>query len=204
MTIVDKTERVDRQVTYYVAVDGTTFANRSDCLEYEMKILRSKVFANVECRREADDYPPCNGGENMESHSYRWFRPRSAKDIDLLGDCFGREKFSYAEIGKWICVECFEDGECCRVTNLESSVEYAKELLGFFGYNLLYIPKELKYDVNCRRKVATVGEMKKLLAGVDDDAPFFCCGSAQPFVHISEDGDVISVDTEPLDEEYEG
>ena len=59
------------------------------------------------------------------------------------------------------------------------------------------------YDINKRKNFNTVGDLKKLLASIPDETKVVVCGDDYCWFHIEEDGSVICLDMEDLDECYE-
>ena len=60
------------------------------------------------------------------------------------------------------------------------------------------------FDINKRVecKDLTVGQLKKILETVSDDAKVFVLGDNYAYIHFEEDGSVISFDDNSLDDEY--
>jgi len=56
------------------------------------------------------------------------------------------------------------------------------------------------YDIHKRKQFTTVGELKTLLANERDDAKVTICGDDNCWIHVEEDGSVITLDNEDLDE----
>ena len=59
------------------------------------------------------------------------------------------------------------------------------------------------YNINKRKQFNTVGDLKKLLAGIPDETKIVICGDDYCWFHIEEDESVICLDCEDLDDCYE-
>ena len=60
------------------------------------------------------------------------------------------------------------------------------------------------FDINKRKKFSTVGELKELLSGVPDDTKVEILCDKYCWFHMEEDGSVVNLDYEDLDESYFG
>ena len=141
MQRVEKTVMVPTPKVKFIAFDGKEFEDEADCLNYEHSLKIRKVEEQVEHCNALDDCAPFDGGENYESHNYRWYKPKSKKDLELLRDAFG-EKFSDDCIGQWICVETTDyDGECW-VQTISECIAYANSILVPMGYEITIKAKE--------------------------------------------------------------
>lgn len=141
MQRVEKTVMVPTPKLWFIAFDGKEFEDEIDCLNYEHSQKVNRVDGQVERCRALDDYAPFDGGENYESHSYRWYKPKSKEDLDLLCDAFG-DKFPDDCIGQWVCVETTDyDGECW-VQTVSECIDYANSVLGPMGYEVTIKAKE--------------------------------------------------------------
>lgn len=58
------------------------------------------------------------------------------------------------------------------------------------------------YDIDRRQQFTTVGDLKKLLSEVDDDTRITICGDDYAWYHIEQDGSVVNLDVEDLEEGY--
>lgn len=92
MKKVEKIEMVATPKTKFIAFDGQEFEREADCRSYELALNVAKVEAQIERCKALDDCAPFDGGENYESHTYRWYKPKSKEDIELLCAAFG-DKF---------------------------------------------------------------------------------------------------------------
>ena len=131
MKLIEKTEKVEHKVTYYVAEDGTEFKHSYDCEKYEMTILEEKLAGITQCKAR-EDYPPFDGGDHSEWCKYRWVYPRDENDIELLNELFGG--IGNDDIGEWLCIE--DTGDDFYVTPLKNSTMYATKLLDGLGYEI--------------------------------------------------------------------
>ena len=59
------------------------------------------------------------------------------------------------------------------------------------------------YRIEKRKQFNTAGDLKKLLADVGDDTKVVVCGDDYCWFHIEEDGSIVCLDCEELDEAYE-
>lgn len=136
-----KNKLVKKVVTVYVSEDGKEFNSESECIMYEERIRRSCLETIHECK-EADNFPPFDGCENMECNSYRWFRPENKEQVSMLNYCIEqKDKIGDSCIGKWVCIEFDYRGTPYWSSTLECCIEYAKDLLGKLGYNITVTPR---------------------------------------------------------------
>ena len=59
------------------------------------------------------------------------------------------------------------------------------------------------YDITKRKQFKTVGDLKELLKNIPDEAQIVVTGDDYCWFHIEEDGSVICLDCEELDEVYD-
>ena len=59
------------------------------------------------------------------------------------------------------------------------------------------------YNINKRKQFDNVGDLKKLLEKLPDETKVVICGDDYCWFHIEEDGSVVCLDMEDLDECYE-
>ena len=59
------------------------------------------------------------------------------------------------------------------------------------------------YDITKRKQFDNVGELKELLKNIPDDTKVVVTGDDYCWFHIEEDGSVVCLDCEDLDECYE-
>lgn len=140
MQRVEKVVSGSKSVVRFVAEDGREFANEHDCFAYELAIKRKRADAQVETKIELDNLPPFDGEENYEPYKYKWYRPKSKEDLELLCNAYGNQ-FDDSCIGQWVCVEICKDGKCWTVC-LNDCIEYAKHLLNYMGYEMFIKAKE--------------------------------------------------------------
>ena len=110
--------------------------------EYEHAKAMEKLACIEHCN-ELDDSPNFDGGECYESHSYIWYRPKDAHEIDLLNDAYGNS-FGENMIGEWICVETDSGDDFLWVTMLDDGINHAKYILDKLGFDVVIAPKEYK------------------------------------------------------------
>lgn len=60
------------------------------------------------------------------------------------------------------------------------------------------------YDITKRKQFSTVGDLKKLLENIPDETQIVVTGDDYCWFHIEEDGSVVCLDVEELDDAYEG
>lgn len=141
MKQITKTEKVEKKLVKFVAEDGTEFENEKDCLNYERDCWR-KELDNSGIETADVDYPNCDGGENYESHNYKWYRPKTHEEIELLRkayelnehDC--RKQLSDELIGKWVCIETDCTDDFIWLTTIDDGIDYARTLLKNLGYEM--------------------------------------------------------------------
>lgn len=59
------------------------------------------------------------------------------------------------------------------------------------------------YDITKRKQFKTVGDLKELLNNIPDETQIVVTGDDYCWFHIEEDGSVICLDIEELDDAYE-
>lgn len=59
------------------------------------------------------------------------------------------------------------------------------------------------YDITKRKKFNTVGDLKELLKDIPDETQIVVTGDDYCWFHIEQDGSVICLDVEELDDAYE-
>lgn len=59
------------------------------------------------------------------------------------------------------------------------------------------------YDISERKQFSTVGELRQLLASLNDDTKVLITGDDYCWLHVEEDQSVICLDTEDLEDCYE-
>ena len=59
------------------------------------------------------------------------------------------------------------------------------------------------YDISERKQFSTVGELRQLLASLNDDTKVVITGDDYCWFHVEEDQSVICLDTEDLEDCYE-
>lgn len=140
MQRIEKIEMVPNPVVKFIAFDGKEFLKEDECRNYEFAIKLKRVEEQVETAVKLDDHAPFNGGENYESHSYRWYKPKSIEELELLRDAYG-DKFNDSDIGQWVCVETCDHDECW-VVPVSDCIAYVNAVLGPMGYEMTIKAKE--------------------------------------------------------------
>lgn len=137
MKQITKTEQVEKKVVKFISEDGTEFDNEKDCLNYERQYWRKKLD-NSGIEIGDTEYPNCDGGENYESHTYKWYRPKSHEEIELLRKAYELEEHELRKelIGKWICIEIDCDDDFLWLTTIDDGIAYTKALLEILGYEM--------------------------------------------------------------------
>jgi hypothetical protein len=59
------------------------------------------------------------------------------------------------------------------------------------------------YDITKRKQFSTVGELKELLKNIPDETQVMVTGDDDCWFHIEQDGSVICLDVEELEDAYE-
>lgn len=59
------------------------------------------------------------------------------------------------------------------------------------------------YNIKKRKQFNTIGELKEILKNISDDTKVFVCGEDYCWFHIEQDGSVVCLDNEDLEECYE-
>ena len=129
-----RTVMVPKEKAFWIADDGTVFEKESECADYELEASRGQLGDSKDVieRKEACGYPPFDGGEYSENHSYRWFKPLNESGVALLNSAFPS---SYAKLGddsidNWHCVEYSDYDDGYWWSELSRSQRYVNELLG--------------------------------------------------------------------------
>jgi len=142
----------------YVARDGEKFDSAKKCVEYEEKLKRHeeklkryeeelkraeqyKKLKEIETKVSLDDVTPLDGGEYLEHHDYRWYRPKSIEEVDLLNAFFYVDKGTLTKehIGEWVCIQNYDiyySKETPWVAFLKDSIKHIKWFLNEFGYDI--------------------------------------------------------------------
>lgn len=127
--------------TVYISVDGKEFTDMRACYKHERDYYRS--IANNTIETTDCDSPNFDGGENYESHNYRWYRPRNKEEILLLINAYGEDtNIGETDIGKWVCIETDCGDDYIWTTTLEDGINYARSILDKLGFDMEIKPKE--------------------------------------------------------------
>lgn len=63
--------------------------------------------------------------------------------------------------------------------------------------------ESIMYDITKKKQFETVGDLKELLKDIPDETKIVVTGDDYCWFHIEQDGSVICLDVEELDEAYE-
>ena len=133
-------EVVVREETRYIAEDGMVFFAEAECKRHEKDIARADLKAKLELIEfcdAADDNPPVDGGEYYEYNSYRWYRPKTMEEAQVLVEWYELDTcMTEEDIGQWICIENSEDGYAAWYHNIVHSIKYVKRLFDLLGYDV--------------------------------------------------------------------
>lgn len=141
MKVLEEKKTVEITTKTYVSDDGLVFDSECACKEHERQVLYNQL-ENIEQCKEAENLPNCDGGENYESHSYVWYRPKTQEDVCLLRRVYDMPDVSF--LNKWICIELDSEGEYLWYTYLADGINYVKDLLSRLGYDVTITPKQIK------------------------------------------------------------
>ena len=147
--------RIEKEVvtvnkTIYIACDGKEFDDNIKCSEYEKWLNRTeqeKQLEEIEAKHSLDDVTPLDGAEYYEGHDYRWYRPKSIEEIDLLNDYYGLDSgyLTKEHIGEWVCIEAYDiynPNEACYVSHISSSIKQIEFLFNELGYDVTIKKRE--------------------------------------------------------------
>ena len=59
------------------------------------------------------------------------------------------------------------------------------------------------FDYDRREAISTVGQLKRLLKNIPDDAELHVCCDSMAWFHVEYDNSVVNLDIEELDDAYE-
>ena len=138
------TEVVVREVKKYIAEDGAVFYDEAGCLRHEKDLEKADLKAKldqIECCEKAENSTPLDGCEYMEYHDYKWYRPKTREEADVLYEFYGLEShIGDGCIGQWVCIEVCDD--CCWFSSLNLSIVHIKMFFDMFGYDVTITKKE--------------------------------------------------------------
>lgn len=146
-----KTEIISCPV--YIALDGRRFNDKLECANYEIALNRASKFKFLKTKVDAiecieNSYAPfgysCIDDERYE---YRWYRPKSQEEVDVLNDFFNIDIECNGSvekiIGEWVGIEIDGDYDSYTgkedvyvISSLDSSI---KKLINFYvalGYSI--------------------------------------------------------------------
>lgn len=136
-------------VEVFVAEDGKEFQTEAECRAYEegRRILTERL-SKIECCKELEDVPNCDGGECYESHEYFWYRPKDKSELTTLEEAYKIE-LGDDDMGKWICIEVYDDG---WYSTIEDGISHATHVLETLGYKVkITLPRSEKSTEGERR-----------------------------------------------------
>ena len=149
---ITETVTIDRII--YVAEDGKEFDSYHACNIHEKNLRKLKMLEAlqlIECNKSMNDKTPLDGGEYMECHDYRWYRPKNIEEVNILNEVFNVEGcyvLTDIDIGQWICFENFDITDCTHestyVSLLQDSIHHIKWFLEQFGYEVSIKGREEK------------------------------------------------------------
>lgn len=134
---VETKQQVDvRNVTVYIADDGTEFDNCWKCQQYEIEKVHKPLLDKLTQCEELKWYTNFDGQEYPEHHEYRWYFIRDENDISILDKVYSDTIDSYSKyIGKWVCVETDDEGNAW-VSTIDDGINYATTVLKALGYKV--------------------------------------------------------------------
>lgn len=98
-----------REVTIYIAIDGTEFLTQKECMEYEQKV--EEFILKLGKIKHFPDFDQRSGssfdwGEHNKNYTYRWYKPKNKEEIKMLQQVYDpRPNLSDDLVNQWICVE---------------------------------------------------------------------------------------------------
>ena len=132
---VETKQQVDvRNVTVYIADDGTEFDNRWKCQQYEIEKVHKPLLEKLTQCEELNWYANFDGQEYPEHHDYRWYFVRDEEDLAILEIVYP-DTLGKIHIGKWVCIETDEDGSSWAST-VDDGITYATTVLNALGYKV--------------------------------------------------------------------
>ena len=129
---------VYRDVTVYVADDGTEFKTAWECERYEHEQVYMPLLAKLQRCDEMEGYPNFDGQEYAEHHDYSWYFIRDLNDLEIINKVYPDTTdvhLSERYIGKWMCIETDDDGNGWAST-VDDGIEYATGILTKLGYKV--------------------------------------------------------------------
>ena len=127
--------------TIYIASDGKEFDTYLACDCYEQEIERKQrmlKIKGVESKEDMKDVTPLDGEEYLTEHDYRWHRPKSIEEVELLNEFYKPDRLlTEKDIGEWVCFESYDidsGSEPSYVRSLKDSIKHIEKFLDAFGY----------------------------------------------------------------------
>lgn len=146
MKIEKRKIMVPKDVIVYIASDGTEFETDTACLNYEQRLKEASNLSVIEQCDALEGYPPPAGGDYNESHTFKWYRPKTVEEMDILRSIYTDHSFSDKNIGKWHCIE--ENGDFDSwVTEEDSITEYIIQVYEKLGYTVNFIDNNKGYSI---------------------------------------------------------
>lgn len=124
-----------KNVTVYIADDGTEFKKKHECEDYEFENITKALLKKLQKCEDAEGLPNCNAGYVSDCYEYNWYFIRNHEDVEILNEAYGlgiTDKY----IGDWLCLE--TEG-CCReawFSTASEGIAYTKDLLTKLGYKV--------------------------------------------------------------------
>ena len=97
-----------RDVTVYVADDGTEFRNRTDCERYELETLKKPLLAKLQRCDAVRNMANFNGEYISDLNDYEWYFIRNEEDMRYEEQMLDFNKKLYPEI-KNLYINCSKD-----------------------------------------------------------------------------------------------
>jgi len=157
---------VPKDILVYIASDGTEFESDDACIDYEQRLKEAKALSDIEQCESLEGYPPPAGGDYNENHTFKWYRPKTVEEMDILRNIFCDCSFSDKNIGKWHCVEENEDLDAW-VADEDDITGYIKEVYEKLGYTVNFIDNTA--GITQDRLTMLLIELEKLLDIAPDE-----------------------------------
>lgn len=166
MKIEKRKIMVPKDVIVYIASDGTEFETDTACFNYEQCLKEASNLSVIEQCDALEGYPPPAGGDYNESHTFKWYRPKTVEEMDILRSIYTDHSFSDKNIGKWHCIE--ENGDFDSwVTEEDSITEYIIQVYEKLGYTVNFVDNTAGITHN--RLTMIFEELESLLALAPDE-----------------------------------
>ena len=131
MIEIRETRLVRQEIVRFKANEtGKEFNTEKECTDYEARrrVLAEQI-SHIEHCAELDGCSNCDGGENYESHDYKWYRPKNKEEIDVLNEYYEGERQLYDDcINTWVCID-LRDDVIDYYTTIEDGLSHASFIL---------------------------------------------------------------------------